>query len=89
MSSKMQDEIDLEVKRFMSANKQGIRVLAVHEVEQLIRKTITSGTVLGWTHGEAFQRERMQGKIDQLDYEMACIKDRLKDAEMELMVNNK
>ena len=89
MSAKMQDEIDIEVKRFMSANKSGIRVLAVHELEQLIRKTITSGTVLGWTHGEAFQRERMQAKIDQLDYEMACIKDRLKDAEMELMVNNK
>ena len=89
MSTKMQDEIDIEVQRFMSANKQGIRVLAVHELEQLIRKTITSGTVLGWAHGEAFQRQRMQAKIDQLDYEMACIKDRLKDAEMELMVNNK
>ena len=89
MSSKMQDEIDIEVKRFMSANKTGIRVMAMHEVEQLIRKTLTAGTVLGWAHGEAFQRQRMQGKIDQLDYEMACIKDRLKDAEMELMVNNK
>lgn len=89
MSSKMQDEIDLEVKRFMSANKSGIRVLAVHEVEQLIRKTLTSGTVLGWAHGEAFQRERMQAKIDQLDYEMKCIQDRLKDAEMELLAVGK
>jgi len=58
-------------------------------MEQLIRKTITSGTVLGWTHGEAFQRERMQGKLDQLDYEMKCIKDRLKDAEMELLAASK
>jgi hypothetical protein len=89
MSEKMQDEIDLEVKRFMSANKQGIRVLAQHEMEQLIRKTITSGTVLGWTHGESFQRERMQRQIDQLDYEMKCIKDRLKDAEMELLAVQK
>lgn len=89
MSAKMQDQIDAEVQRFMSANKQGIRVLAQHEIEQLIRKTITSGTVLGWTHGESFQRERMQGKIDQLDYEIKCIKDRLKDAEMELLAAGK
>jgi hypothetical protein len=45
--------------------------------------------VLGWTHGESFQRERMQGKIDQLDYEMKCIQDRLKDAEMELLAVQK
>jgi len=89
MSTKMQDEIDAEVLRFMSTNKSGIRVLAVHEVEQLIRKTITSGTVLGWTHAERFTRDRMQRQIDQLDYEMKCIKDRLKDAEMELLVVQK
>ena len=89
MSTKMQDEIDIEVQRFMHANRTGIRVLAVHEVEQLIRKTITSGTILGWAHGEAFQRERMQAKIDQLDYEMKCIQDRLKDAEMELLAVQK
>jgi len=89
MSAKMQDEIDIEVKRFMSANKTGIRVMAMHEVEQLIRKTLTSGTILGWAHGEAFQRERMQAKIDQLDYEMKCIQDRLKDAEMELLAVQK
>jgi len=89
MSKKMQDEIDDEVQRFMSSNKQGIRLMAVHEVEQLIRKTITSGTVLGWTHGESFQRERMQRQLDQLDYEMKCIKDRLKDAEMELLAVQK
>jgi len=89
MSKKMQDEIDAEVQRFMSSNKQGIRLMAVHEVEQLIRKTITSGTVLGWTHGESFQRERMQRQLDQLDYEMKCIKDRLKDAEMELLAVQK
>lgn len=85
----MQDEIDAEVLRFTSLNKSGIRVLAQHEMEQLIRKTITSGTVLGWAHGEAFQRQRMQRQIDQLEYEMNCIKDSLKDAEMELMANNK
>jgi hypothetical protein len=89
MSTKMQDEIDIEVQRFMHANRTGIRVLAVHEVEQLIRKTLTRGTILGWAHGEAFQRERMQAKIDQLDYEMKCIQERLKDAEMELLAGQK
>ena len=89
MSKKMQDQIDAEVLRFMSVNKSGIRVLAQHEMEQLIRKTITSGTVLGWTHGESFQRERMQRQLDQLEYEMKCIKDRLKDAEMELLAASK
>jgi len=89
MSTKMQDEIDIEVQRFMHANRTGIRVLAVHEVEQLIRKTLTRGTILGWAHGEAFQRERMQAKIDQLDYEMKCIQERLKDAEMELLAVQK
>jgi hypothetical protein len=89
MSKKMQDQIDAEVQRFMSANQKGIRVLAQHEMEQLIRKTITSGTVLGWTHGESFQRERMQRQLDQLEYEMKCIKDRLKDAEMELLAASK
>jgi len=89
MSTKIQDQIDADVLRFMSANKSGIRVLAQHEMEQLIRKTITSGTVLGWTHGESFQRERMQRQLDQLDYEMKCIQDRLKDAEMELLAVQK
>ena len=89
MSTKMQDEIDIEVERFMHANRTGIRVLAVHEVEQLIRKTLTRGTILGWAHGEAFQRERMQAKIDQLDYEMKCSQERLKDAEMELLAVQK
>jgi len=30
MSTKMQDQIDAEVQRFMSANQKGIRVLAQH-----------------------------------------------------------
>jgi hypothetical protein len=31
----------------------------------------------------------MQRQIDQLDYEMKCIQDRLKDAEMELLAVGK
>jgi hypothetical protein len=89
MSKKMQDEIDAEVLRFMSANKTGIRVLGQHDLRQLIQKTLTAGTVLGWAHGETFQRERMQRKIDQLDYEMKCVLERLKEAEMELLAVQK
>ena len=89
MSKKMQDEIDAEVLRFMPADMTGIRVLGHHDLRQLIRKILTAGTVLGWAHGESFQRQRMQAKIDQLDYEMSCIKERLKEAEMELLAAGK
>jgi len=89
MSKKMQDEIDAEVLRFSPPTDTAIGVMTRNEMVQLIRKTITSGTVLGWAHGESFQRKRMQAKIDQLDYEMKCIQDRLKDAEMELLAVQK
>jgi hypothetical protein len=89
MNKKMQDEIDAEVMRFLPSKEIGIRVMARHEVEQLIRKTITSGTVLGWAHAERFTRDRMQRQIDQLDYEMKCVLERLKEAEMELLAVQK
>lgn len=85
----MQDEIDKEVNRFMPPDTTNVLVLGHDDLRQLIRKTLTSGTVLGWTHGETFQRERMQRKIDQLEYEMKCLTDRLKDAEMELLAVQK
>jgi hypothetical protein len=89
MSKKMQDEIDAEVLRFSPPTDTAIGVMTRNEMVQLIRKTLTAGTVLGWAHGESFQRQRMQAKIDQLDYEMKCIQDRLKDAEMELLAAGK
>jgi hypothetical protein len=89
MSKKMQDEIDAEVLRFSPPTDAAIGVMTRNEMVQLIRKTLTAGTVLGWAHGESFQRQRMQAKIDQLDYEMKCIQDRLKDAEMELLAAGK
>jgi hypothetical protein len=63
-------------------------------MEQLIRKTIGVMTQPAahawlWRMAQSFQRERMQRQIDQLDYEMKCIKDRLKDAEMELLAVQK
>jgi hypothetical protein len=56
---------------------------------QLIRKSVHCGAVIGWAHAERFTRERMQRQLDQIEYEMKCIKDRLKDAEMELLAVQK
>jgi len=64
-------------------------VMTQAEMVQLIRKSVHCGAVIGWAHAERFTRERMQGKIDQLDYEMKCIQERLKDAEMELLAVQK
>ena len=89
MSKKMQDEIDLEVVRLSPPKETAIGVMTQAEMVQLIRKSVNCGAVIGWAHAERFTRERMQGKIDQLDYEMNCIKDRLKDAEMELLAVQK
>ena len=89
MSKKMQDEIDLEVVRLSPPKETLIGVMTQVEMVQLIRKSVNCGAVIGWAHAERFTRERMQWKIDQLDYEMKCIKDRLKDAEMELLAASK
>ncbi len=89
MSKKMQDEIDLEVVRLSPPKETAIGVMTQAEMVQLIRKSVHCGAVIGWAHAERFTRERMQAKIDQLDYEMKCIQDRLKDAEMELLAAGK
>lgn len=89
MSKKMQDEIDAEVLRLSPPKETAIGVMTRAEIVQLINKAVHCGTVLGWAHAERFTRDRMQRQIDQLDYEMKCIKDRLKDAEMELLAASK
>ena len=89
MSKKMQDEIDLEVVRLSPPRETAIGVMTQAEMVQLIRKSVHCGAVIGWAHAERFTRERMQGKIDQLDYEMKCIQERLKEAEMELLAVQK
>jgi hypothetical protein len=89
MSKKMQDEIDAEVVRLSPPRETAIGVMTQAEMIQLIRKSVNCGAVIGWAHAERFTRERMQGKIDQLDYEMKCIQERLKDAEMELLAASK
>lgn len=89
MSKKMQDEIDLEVVRLSPPKETAIGVMTQAEMVQLIRKSVHCGAVIGWAHAERFTRERMQGKIDQLDYEMKCIQERLKETEMELLAVQK
>ena len=89
MSAKMQDEIDQEVLRLSPPKETAIGVMTRAEIVQLINKAVHCGTVLGWAHAERFTRERMQRQLDQLEYEMKCIKDRLKDAEMELLAVQK
>jgi hypothetical protein len=89
MSKKMQDEIDAEVVRLSPPKETAIGVMTQAEMIQLIRKSVNCGAIIGWAHAERFTRERMQGKIDQLDYEMKCIQERLKDAEMELLAASK
>jgi hypothetical protein len=85
----MQDEIDAEVLRLSPPKETAIGVMTQAEMVQLIRKSVHCGAVIGWAHAERFTRKRMQAKIDQLDYEMNCIQDRLKDAEMELLAAGK
>jgi len=89
MSAKMQNEIDAEVLRLSPPKETALGVMTRAEMVQLINKSVHSGAIIGWAHAERFTRERMQRQIDQLDYEMKCIKDRLKDAEMELLAVQK
>ena len=89
MSKKMQDEIDAEVVRLSPPKETAIGVMTQAEMIQLIRKSVNCGAVIGWAHAERLTRERMQGQIDQLEYEMKCVLGRLKEAEMELMAASK
>jgi len=89
MSKKMQDEIDAEVLRLSPPKETAIGMMTRAEMVQLINKAVHCGAIIGWAHAERFTRERMQRQIDQLDYEMKCIQDRLKDAEMELLAVQK
>jgi hypothetical protein len=89
MSKKMQDEIDLEVVRLSPPKETAIGVMTQAEMIQLIRKSVNCGAIIGWAHAERFTRERMQRQLDQLDYEMKCIQERLKEAEMELLAVQK
>jgi hypothetical protein len=89
MSAKMQNEIDAEVLRLSPPKETALGVMTRAEMVQLINKAVHCGAIIGWAHAERFTRERMQRQLDQLEYEMKCIKERLKDAEMELLAVQK
>ena len=89
MSKKMQDEIDAEVLRLSPPKETAIGVMTRAEIVQLINKSVHCGTLVGWAHAEKFTRERMQRQLDQLEYEMKCVQERLKEAEMELLAAGK
>lgn len=85
----MQDEIDAEVLRLSPPRETAIGVMTRAEIVQLISKAAHCGAVIGWAHAERFTRQRMQRQLDQLDYEMKCIQERLKETEMELLAVQK
>lgn len=89
MSQTMQIEIDRVVNKFTPPMEVGGGFLTRDEYAKLARMAVTEGTVIGWTHAENMTRERMQRKLDQLEYEMKCIKERLKETEMELLAVQK
>jgi hypothetical protein len=55
------------------------------QIIQLIRKVATDASLLGWVHAETMSRKRLENKIIQLEQEVVILKDRLKDAELELI----
>ena len=89
MSQTMQIEIDRVVNKFTPPMEVGGGFLTRDEYAKLARMAVTEGTVIGWTHAENMTRERMQRKLDQLEYEMKCLKERLKETEMELLAVQK
>jgi hypothetical protein len=89
VSQTMQMEIDREVNKFTPPMEVGGGFLSRDDFAKFARQAVTQGTMIGWAHAENMTRERMQRQLDQLDYEMKCIKDRLKDAEMELLAASK
>lgn len=89
MSQTMQIEIDRAVNKFTPPMEVGGGFLTRDEYAKLARMAVTEGTLIGWAHAENMTRERMQRKLDQLEYEMKCIKERLKETEMELLAVQK
>ena len=89
MSQTMQIEIDRVVNKFTPPMEVGGGFLTRDEYAKLARMAVTEGTLIGWAHAENMTRERMQRKLDQLEYEMKCIKERLKETEMELLAVQK
>ena len=85
MSESMQTQIDLEVNTMRAPGGMAAVMLNRHEYEQLIREAITSGTLIGYSHGETFTRERMERKYRDMEHENQLLRERVKDLELELI----
>jgi len=85
MSESMQQQIDLEVDKMRAPGGIAGVMFSRHEYEQLIRKAITNGTLIGYVHGETFTRERMERKYRDIDQEMQLLRERVKDLELEVI----
>ena len=89
MSESMQQQIDLEVNKMRAPGGMAAVMLNRHEYEQLVRRAITNGTLIGYIHGETFTRERLERKCRDMDQEMQLLRERVKDLELEIIAATK
>ena len=89
MSESMQQQIDLEVNKMRAPGGTAGVMFSRHEYEQIIRKAITNGTLIGYVHGETFTRERLERKCRDMDQEMQLLRERVKDLENEVIAASK
>jgi len=85
MSETMQQQIDLEVHKMRAPGGIAAVMLNRHEYEQVIRKAITNGTLIGYVHGETFTRERLERKYRDLEHENQILRERVRDLELEVI----
>ena len=85
MSESMQNQIDLAINKMKFPGGIAAAMLGRHEYEQLIREAITSGTLIGYIHGETFTRERMERKYRDMEHENQILRERVKDLELEVI----
>jgi len=85
MSESMQQQIDLEVNKMRAPGGIAGVMFSRHEYEQIIRKAITNGTLIGYIHGETFTRERLERKYRDVDQKMQLLRERVKDLELEVI----
>jgi len=85
MSEKMQIEIDRAVGKFTPPMEVAGGFLSREDYKTFARKAVTEGTLIGWVHGENMTRERLDRKINALEHEVAILRERVKEVELELM----
>lgn len=85
----MQEDIDKEISRLKPPGGVAAVMLSRHEYEQLVRKAVTAGTLIGWVNGESFARERFERQQKEILYELTNLRDRVKELEMEIIAASK